>query len=203
MNMTTKQMLTLLCAAMAFSACKKDEDEDTTDMGAGGAVAGGGGGAVAGGEGGAVAGGSGGAVAGGAGGAVAGGAGGAVAGGAGGEPCVPAGGAGGAGGSVPPVLATCPAEAVPADCDKCTLQCGRLADCATADGDPDACPGLDADSRIGLLNGCLTSCLESPFNADVVAGKATCEEMIPFVKVLNASFKASCEGTDVPPPVCP
>jgi len=129
-------------------------------------------------------------------------AGGAVAGGtpAGGTP---AGGAaaGGApvGGAAPlmcPVDSMDPVpEAAVGAPDKCYVQCGRLADCATAES-PDLCPCYGPEERERLYVGCVETCGPGgmAFVADLAAGKATCEELVPFISTLNASFKAGCVG---------
>jgi len=129
-------------------------------------------------------------------------AGGAVAGGtpAGGTP---AGGAaaGGApvGGAAPlmcPVDSMDPVpEAAVGAPDKCYVQCGRLADCATAES-PDLCPCYGPEERERLYVGCVETCGPGgmAFVADLAAGKATCEELVPFISTLNATFKAGCVG---------
>jgi hypothetical protein len=139
-----------------------------------------------------------------AGGAAAGGtpAGGAAAGGAaaGGAASGGAAAGGAAAGGAAPLM--CPAdsmdpvpEAAVGAPDKCYVQCGRLADCATAES-PDLCPCYGPDERERLYVGCVETCGPGgmAFVADLAAGKATCEELVPFISTLNASFKAGCVG---------
>ena len=87
-----------------------------------------------------------------------------------------------------------PAEPVGAP-DKCYVQCGRLADCATAES-PDLCPCYGPDERERLYVGCVETCGPGgmDFVANLAANKATCEELVPFISTLNATFRAGCVG---------
>jgi hypothetical protein len=80
--------------------------------------------------------------------------------------------------------------------EKCTTQCGRLADCASGDTDPvDLCACYDESDREVLYAGCVDTCANGmEFVADLAAGKATCEELVPFINMLNATFRVGCTG---------
>jgi len=191
----SKVLLGGLVLGLSLTACGEDDADNSATGGAaaGGAAAGG---HAAGGEhvhpdattGGAPVGGAS------AGGAVAGGtpAGGTPAGGAaaGGAPV------GGAAPLMCPVDSMDPVpEAAVGAPDKCYVQCGRLADCATAES-PDLCPCYGPEERERLYVGCVETCGPGgmAFVADLAAGKATCEELVPFISTLNATFKAGCVG---------
>ncbi len=74
----------------------------------------------------------------------------------------------------------------------CENACTKLFNCAVIDQPMDLCPGLDEDSRMAFIEGCIPTCADNPALRPIVEQQDDCTQLVNTLKGLSPAFADSC-----------